>query len=552
MDDFIYLESDEEITTVIDKIKQTESESVGLVVPQNSSLIQSVVNLKILKKEAEELRKKIAIISQDKIGRNLANQIGLIVFDSVKSTTPIVETPRPEMPVSDVIELDFSKSKPELPIKGVKVFRYDENAKKIVNDSVPINAINYESIQSKIEQKFSPEPMKEVNYSKSQFNDIDSKRSKKLISWKPISIGVASLVLGLLVLYVIYAKANITIAIQSDPIEQNLEIILDNNINKFDSTRLAIPAELQEIELEETQKFTSTGKKDVGEKAKGTITVYNQYDSISHTYLANSKFTVSGKSFFADSNFVVPGATVVGGTVISGKINVLVTAENPGESYNISPGDFVLDGAPSKIFGQSDTAFSGGLTREITIITQDDINNGKDSLYKTIVGKNHQELVNRAKDVKYIESAIKDDIISSSTDKKVGDEAQDFNLTLKARTRTLFFQENDYKDAVLFALSNRVGSNKELVLTEEVITDKVETNLDAGLMKLSGLAKAKIATKIDKNIIKKQIAGKGLSKTTEIINQYSGTSVTKAEFVPNWLKKVPYFANKINLNLDYK
>ena len=51
MDEILYLEPDEEITSVVDKLKGLEANSVGLVAPKGSSIVQSLVSLKLLQKQ---------------------------------------------------------------------------------------------------------------------------------------------------------------------------------------------------------------------------------------------------------------------------------------------------------------------------------------------------------------------------------------------------------------------------------------------------------------------------------------------------------------------
>jgi len=84
MDRVIYLESDEEITSVLDKLKTVAEKSVILVVPKGSTLLQSLVNLKLLSKKAIELEKEIALITSDKTGRNLASLVGFSVYSDIK------------------------------------------------------------------------------------------------------------------------------------------------------------------------------------------------------------------------------------------------------------------------------------------------------------------------------------------------------------------------------------------------------------------------------------------------------------------------------------
>ncbi|MDZ7586533.1 MAG: hypothetical protein U0946_02155, partial [Patescibacteria group bacterium] len=88
MDEILYLEPDEEITSVIDKIKQSKSNRLSLVVPKEATLLQSVINLRLLSKEAINLGKEIALVTSDKIGRNLASRVGLTVYESLGSQRP--------------------------------------------------------------------------------------------------------------------------------------------------------------------------------------------------------------------------------------------------------------------------------------------------------------------------------------------------------------------------------------------------------------------------------------------------------------------------------
>ena len=55
----IYLESDEEITSVVDRLRKSEAKEIILVIPKGTALLQSIVNLKLLKKEAEKLKKHL-------------------------------------------------------------------------------------------------------------------------------------------------------------------------------------------------------------------------------------------------------------------------------------------------------------------------------------------------------------------------------------------------------------------------------------------------------------------------------------------------------------
>ena len=63
--DTIYIEADDEITAVIDKVVNAKSEIVAVVLPKRAVVFQSVVNMRLLKKSASDANKRVVLISSD-------------------------------------------------------------------------------------------------------------------------------------------------------------------------------------------------------------------------------------------------------------------------------------------------------------------------------------------------------------------------------------------------------------------------------------------------------------------------------------------------------
>jgi len=74
-----YIDIDEEITSIVDRLRRAKSQEIIIVVPKRALLIQSIVNLKLLKKESENLRKQIIIVTQDKLGKLLVEKAGITI-----------------------------------------------------------------------------------------------------------------------------------------------------------------------------------------------------------------------------------------------------------------------------------------------------------------------------------------------------------------------------------------------------------------------------------------------------------------------------------------
>ncbi len=79
MNQIFYIDIDEEITSVVDRLRKTKERDIVIVVPRRALLIQSVINLRLLKKEADALRKRLTVVTQDKLGKILVENAGIAV-----------------------------------------------------------------------------------------------------------------------------------------------------------------------------------------------------------------------------------------------------------------------------------------------------------------------------------------------------------------------------------------------------------------------------------------------------------------------------------------
>ncbi|HDS11522.1 MAG TPA: hypothetical protein ENN77_01310, partial [Candidatus Wirthbacteria bacterium] len=80
----IYLESNSEITDVIDQIRLSVEDIVALVAADRISLLQSLVNIKLILKNSQAKSKQILLITQDPIARQLAEQSGMRNFGKLQ------------------------------------------------------------------------------------------------------------------------------------------------------------------------------------------------------------------------------------------------------------------------------------------------------------------------------------------------------------------------------------------------------------------------------------------------------------------------------------
>src|SRR5437868_2881613 len=89
--DTIYVDIDDEITGIIDKLKASEGKVVALVLPKRAGVFQSIVNMKLLKRAAETNKKNLVLITAEAGLLPLAGAAGIHVAKTLTS--------KPEIPV---------------------------------------------------------------------------------------------------------------------------------------------------------------------------------------------------------------------------------------------------------------------------------------------------------------------------------------------------------------------------------------------------------------------------------------------------------------------
>src|SRR4051812_13479154 len=96
--DTIYIDIDDEITGIIDKVKGSNGKITALVLPKRAAVFQSIVNMKLLKRAADESGKHLVLITTEAGLLPLAGAAGIHVAKSLTS--------KPEIPLGPDAEED--------------------------------------------------------------------------------------------------------------------------------------------------------------------------------------------------------------------------------------------------------------------------------------------------------------------------------------------------------------------------------------------------------------------------------------------------------------
>lgn len=545
----LYLDIDEEITSVVDKLKGAETAGIDLVIPKEALVLKSVVNLKLLKKQAETLGKEITIVTTDKVGRKLAEQIGIPVVEKPGEAPKEVRMSAAE-PVAPVSEIELKKGKSKVQADEEPEIEYKEKAPVATADEVV--APTAEIVATNAAEQYEAIPDEEA---KAEKPILDDKGKRKKSGWKKWAIlgGFGALAMAVAA-YIFVPLANVQINLAAEKKQVSFSFTADKANTAVDTTNQVVPARLIDENKEVSAKFPTTGKKKVGEKATGTVKIVNHnYSSSPVSIVAGSRISTSGGLIFRTStNVTVPGFVKVGLNVTDGTADVAATADAVGENYNVSANTTMsipgLAGGSGDIYATNAAAFSGGSSRDVQYVTQDDVNNAKESVTKNSQTEFQKAISDKIQSgERLLDNSGKITVAEAAPSVAVNGEASEFTLTVKANVKALVFKEDDLAKLAESVLGDQIGAGKEIVEKDSLIssTTFTDADYDKGQMHAALSGEAFVAAKIDQEKVKIQLSGDSETSAQSYLTGLDGVDSTEIKFFPGFYKRLPRIKNHI-------
>jgi len=618
----IYLEQDEEIISVVDKIVQSEENSINLFIPLGAQILQSSINLKLLKRESDNLGKELNLIIADDLGAEMAEKIGFnvkketdfpvetikeedIIQDEKQEELETTEVPVEENKIEfdevqepdletkidqdseseleaenrDMIDFLVEELKPEKETESsdnvfLAASKSEESRKRMADIVNPKgkgkpkffehNFFNRKSKEEKIEKKPKEEKIKIIQkkeqdvFLNNENREINNSHSRRSFRWPKFVIIFAIIIflIACLIGYLVLPKSEVIICPDYEKIDFDLSVIGSQDISQVDVSLNKIP--IQEIEVSKTssKEFDSTGEKQLNEKAKGFITVYNGYDSSPQVLLATTRFESSnGKIFRIPEQITIPGAKINEGKIVPSSIEVEVFADEPGEEYNIDPSNFTIPGFKGTpkyagFYAKSNSSMTGGSTKKVKIVSAEDLEKAKEILSEEVrseVLRAFEEQI--PTDLKMIESSLDEDIIIVSTVSE-NTKTDKFTLEIKAVTKALLFKEKDIRNLIDLNVISIISEGKEpLSKTQKIKWGEPTVNKDNEIL-FDLKIEEDVAWKIDVDSLKESLVGLKEIEVRKFLSNQSKIREAKVVFWPFWVKQMPNQKEKVEIVIN--
>lgn len=536
----VYVDIDDEITGIIDKVKSANESIIALVLPKRAAMMQSGVNVKLLKRSADQSNKKVVLITSDPNLLPLAGAAGLHVAPNLQSKPYIPTAPTTEAKVEDIGE-EVEAAEPVItPETPVGELMGDKNQEPIEIDNTP---------------KVAPKPPKATD-SKPPKKD----KSKKVPNFQKfrtrIIIGcVAALFLIFFLVWAIVMapKATITLRTESNETETTVDFVADTSAEEIEPEEGRVPATLRELKKSESEKVPATGEKDNGTKASGKINIRNCADD-PVTIPAGTGISNGEHTFITQETIRLR----YGDNTSSGQCRtsgdhvgtVSVVAQNNGDQYNLSPRTYVVAGF-SRVVAQGEQ-MSGGTTKTVKVVSAQDVEAAKKRISDKQNAVVEEVKINLEKD-NYI--GIVDTFSAGDPNfvvtPAVGAEATEVTVAADVVYSMLGIKEDDLKKIVQEKSKDKVDISKQSILSygfddasfEVGRNNRTTTALTVGTRLLVG-------PEIKQDELKKELAGKKKNEVESALKERPGITDVKVEFGPFWVSKVPSKDSKVKFVIE--
>jgi hypothetical protein len=247
----------------------------------------------------------------------------------------------------------------------------------------------------------------------------------------------------------------LTLTLYPETKKLDKEMVFFGSLKKeVDFNKLPITEKEQELNLSSSKK--TTGEKEIGQKAKGEVIIFNSDLDSSYT-LPKETVLVSenGLKFLLEEEVKVVSASGDASNLKPSTVKGKVVALSIGPEYNLKEGSkFLIEGKSKNIMAKNETPFSGGTRSKIKTVSKDDL----EELRKKIKEEAKKNWPILDKDKKNIFDLTEVELKEEEFSKEVGEEAEEVSLKANVSKKFYLYDENQLKNRLVFFLQKEFPS----------------------------------------------------------------------------------------------
>lgn len=556
--DTIYIDIDEEITGIIDKVRSSSGKIVALVLPKRASVLQSIVNMKLLKRSADEAKKHLVLITSEAGLLPLAGAVGLHVAKTPQSKPEIPVPPSTDDSAEETINEDDGEDFSTAAAASVPIGELAGMKTAAPLDGDELETLQLDDDEDAALAASAPVVAASKKIKKNSKLAVPNFERFRLL----LVIGVVALIALIGFLYwalAVAPKAEISITTNASDVNVGLDLALDTAAKVVDPASSTLPAKLAQQQKSYTQTAPASGTKNNGNKATGSVVFFNCSDAEA-TVPAGTGVSTNGLTYITQKSIDVPPSTFTK----SGSCNknpsstpVSVIAQSGGANYNLEDHTafsvaYTNPSDGSKSFSAAAYgAISGGTDSNVKVVTQSDIDSAKakiaasDSTVKSDLRKQLEQDGLQAIVATYVAGQP-----TTTNSAEAGAVADNVTVTQTFNYTMFGVKAADLKTLVDANVKKQIDTAKQSILSEglEMATFKV-TNSSETTAAISLTTVATAGPDLSVDDLRTQVAGKKGGDIKSLLRSNPGVTDVQTKLSPFWVSSVPKKASRISITI---
>lgn len=364
--------------------------------------------------------------------------------------------------------------------------------------------------------------------------------------YRKLAIGftVPVILLVLIVVYVTYARATVTIYPQRDTVDNYEGRVI--TIREEPEGTDEVAGEIHEVTVGGEKTGAASESVETEGVAKGFVTLVND-TSGAYTLVATTRLLSVDNILFRLADQVrIPA---------NGELTTEVYADIAGKSGDITPTEFTIPGLRADtqkvVYARSKDGMTGGLASR-GVVSQDDIDAVETTLYNELIEEAIAELGSRTEGA-WTGQEFEIDTMNRFVNATAGEEVDSIVVRLTLRVRSVSYDRSGALEVVVEDLKRGLTSDRELVSVDgddaQIDVERADVDeLKATLrIRLTGESSVALGSPL---FDAEKLKGLNLEAVSLYFEGIAGVERVDVRFRPFWLKRMPQLADHIEFKFE--
>jgi len=519
----VYIEPDEELTEVVDRLRRAPGSEVPIVLPARSRLGQSRFNFQLLREYAARMGKRVTIISAEPAVQALAAEHGFESYGSVDRYLPMGGdfSAAPAAAAVATAPAPVSVTTPAAaagPAPAPAPAAYSGPATSAAAPAAPL-----------------PRPGRPAK----TFEGFPERDILRLSPNRSLLYGGAALVLivGLVAMFLFVPSTTVTLTARAQPFSEAMDVTAAPGAGGV-AVRVADDSQQLSQQVKTTGIHITPAQPATGQ----VVWSDNCGFGASFDVPPGTRVSGGGQEFATQSDVQVQNGSTA---------TVGVIATTPGVAGNVPPHTInTIENNPFSnncLSVDNPSATAGGAEqKQDPMLSQPDFDGAKQALLTKLQQKIHDDLQGQLKTGEKLDDAINYDTPSFLADHKPGDLVAQFTASMTLKGEGAFYSDKDVRNQLRQNLVTHVPAG-QVTTDNNVQTDyQVTQSQPGGHLTFHGTANAYIAPRLDFEQIKSQLAGRSTSSANAYLRSLRVVSYTVQQSPFN-LPLLPLLTSRITV-----